>query len=82
MCCCRVAGTDINKDKSSQRKLSEAGGPLANAPRTLHPTHIEKRLKDDRHLRSGKIQEVIIQSKTACYLTSLFFGRQYFTTEF
>ena len=36
----------INKDKSSQRKLSGADGPLASAPGTVHPTHREKRLKD------------------------------------
>lgn len=42
----QVACTDINKDKSSQRKLSGADGPLASAPGTVHPTHVEKRLKD------------------------------------
>ena len=38
--------TDINKDKSSQRKLNGPDGPLASAPGTVHPTHREKRLKD------------------------------------
>lgn len=42
----QVACTDINKDKSSQRKLSGADGPLASAPGTVHPPHIEKRLKN------------------------------------
>lgn len=41
-----VAYTDINKDKSSQRKLSGAEGPLASVPGTVHPPHIEKRLKN------------------------------------
>lgn len=69
-----VAGADTNKDKSSQRKLSEASGPLANTLATLYPSHIEEGLKDG-HLRSGKIRKIIIQSKAICYITPLFFCR-------